>query len=98
MQGYRAVEIGLAGAHADGDADELDHFCGSWTQKMNAEHLALILLGDELDDHPLGAVRKRVLHGAEARDIDIDITMGRSLGFRQTDGTDLRLGKDRSRD
>src|SRR5690554_7855659 len=97
MEGDGPVEIGLAGAHAHGHGDELDHFGRARSQDMAAQHLAAVLFSDELDDHALGAGGERVDHRPEAGEVDVDIAMRSRFELGEADDArseERRVGKE----
>ena len=99
MQGHGGVHLRLGDARLDGDGQRLDDFGGVHADHMDPQHQAGRTLGDDLDHHVFLAPADGVLQGAEARAVDIDLTMPGPGGlFGEADGPHGGLGKDGARD
>ena len=91
-----ASKSDFLGAEPDGNAEKLGHFAGIGAADVAAQHAVGFAVHHQLHQHALVAARQRVLHGAEAGFVDIDLGIVLAgLGFGQANGADFRLGENR---
>lgn len=99
VNGNAAVKVGLGGAHLDGNAEALQHLSAALAHDVQADNL---LFGASDDELVIGGalllrVHHGVVHGREARLVDLDVLLAvllDCLRLRQADAAYLGVSED----